>query len=256
MGAGADATKKAYCDKELAETNTKKSEKTAEIQKLSNRIDSASAASAKLKADVASLQDALAKLAKSQAEMDTMRRDENAAYTSSKADQEKGLAGVKLALKILKEYYASDAAHDAATGAAGGIISLLEVVESDMTKMLAALVSQEEAAVAEYNQMSKENEIEKTTKTQDVAYKVKESARLDKDTSEDSADRSSVQSELDAILEYLGKIEGECVAKAETYAERVRRRDAEIAGLKEALNILESETAFVQRLSVHRRLRG
>merc|ERR1712113_1202979 len=111
-----------------------------------------------------------------------MRRDENAAYTSSKADQKKGLAGVKLALKILKEYYASDAAHDAATGAAGGIISLLEVVESDMTKMLAALVTQEEAAVAEYNQMSKENEIEKTTKTQDVAYKVKESARLDKDT--------------------------------------------------------------------------
>merc|ERR1712217_460800 len=256
MGAGADATKKAYCDKELAETNTKKSEKTAEIQKLSNRIDSASAASAKLKADVASLQDALAKLAKSQAEMDTMRRDENAAYTSSKAEQEKGLAGVKLALKILKEYYASDAAHDAATGAAGGIISLLEVVESDMTKMLAALVTQEEAAVAEYNQMSKENEIEKTTKEQDVAYKVKESTRLDKATSENNADRSSVQSELDAILEYLGKIEEECVAKAETYAERVRRRDAEIAGLKEALNILESETAFVQRLSLHRRLRG
>merc|ERR1712050_229648 len=128
---------------------------------------------------------------------DNLRQEEKTAYTSSKAEQEKGLAGVKLALKILKEYYASDAAHDAATGAAGGIISLLEVVESDMTKMLVALVTQEEAAVAEYNQMSKENEIEKTTKTQDVAYKVKESARLDKDISDNSADRSSVQSELD-----------------------------------------------------------
>merc|ERR1712061_797931 len=155
-----------------------------------------------------------------------------------------------------KEYYASDASHDTATGAAGGIISLLEVVESDMTKMLAALVAEEETAVAEYTQMSKENEIEKTTKEQDVAYKVKESKRLDKTISENTADASSVQSELDAILEYLGKIEGECVAKAETYAERVRRRDAEIAGLKEALNILESETAFVQRLGSHRRLRG
>merc|ERR1712217_969582 len=143
-------TKKAYCDKELKETNTKKSEKTAEIEKLSTRIDQASAKSAKLKADVATLQDELAKLAKSQAEMDNLRQEEKTAYTSSKA------------------------AHDAATGVAGGIISLLEVVESDMTKMLAALVSQEETAVAEYNQMTKENEIEKTTKTQDVAYKVKE----------------------------------------------------------------------------------
>merc|ERR1719323_3053725 len=103
--------------------------------------------------------------------MDKLRQEEKGAYTSSKAEQEKGLAGVKLALKVLKEYYASDAAHEAATGAAGGIISLLEVVESDMTKMLAALVTQEETAASEYAQMSKENEIEKTTKDQDVSYK-------------------------------------------------------------------------------------
>merc|ERR1719277_505036 len=184
--ASADATKKAYCDKELNETNTKKSEKTAEIEKLSTRIDQASAKSDKLKADVAALQDELAKLAKSQAEMDNLRQEEKTAYTSSKAEQEKGLAGVKLALKILKEYYASDAAHDAATGAAGGIISLLEVVESDMTKMLAALETQEASAAAEFDRLSKSNEIEKTTANQGVAYKVQESKRLDKTTSENS----------------------------------------------------------------------
>merc|ERR1719343_1848994 len=33
--ANADATEKAYCDKELAESNAKKSEKSAEIEKLS-----------------------------------------------------------------------------------------------------------------------------------------------------------------------------------------------------------------------------
>merc|ERR1719192_2870483 len=89
--AGADATKKAYCDKELKESTTKKLEKTAEIEKLSNRIDQASAKSAKLKAEVASLQDELAKLAGSQAEMNNLRREENEAYTASKAEQEKGL---------------------------------------------------------------------------------------------------------------------------------------------------------------------
>merc|ERR1719277_1848338 len=36
--AGADATKKSYCDKELSETNTKKEEKSNEIAKLSTRI--------------------------------------------------------------------------------------------------------------------------------------------------------------------------------------------------------------------------
>merc|ERR1719469_1827232 len=121
--------------------------------------------------------------------------------------------------------------------------------------MLAALVTQEETAAAEFDRMGKSNEIEKTAKDQDVAYKVRKSKRLDKSTSENTADRSGVQSELDAVLQYLAKIEEQCVEKAETYAERARRREAEIAGLKEALNVLESETAFLQRLS-HRRLRG
>jgi len=254
--AGQDATKKAYCDKELKETSTKKLEKMTEIEKLSNRIDQASAKSTKLKADVATLQDELAKLAQSQAVMDKLRLEEKDTYTFSKAEQEKGLAGVKLALNVLKEYYASDAAHNAASGAAGGIISLLEVVESDMTKMLAALVAQEETAAAEYDRMSKKNEIQKTAADQDVAYKVRESKQLDKATSENSADRSAVQAELDAVLEYLAKMEEQCVAKAETYAERVRRRDAEIAGLKEALSVLESETALVQRFIGHHRHGG
>merc|ERR1712129_295395 len=70
--AGQDATKKAYCDKELSETSTKKQEKTAEIEKLSTRIDRASAKSAELKAQVATLQNELAKLAGSQAKMDQL----------------------------------------------------------------------------------------------------------------------------------------------------------------------------------------
>merc|ERR1712129_458880 len=57
--AGQDATKKAYCDKELSETNTKKAEKTAEIDKLTTRIDRASAKSAQSKSEVATLQNEL-----------------------------------------------------------------------------------------------------------------------------------------------------------------------------------------------------
>merc|ERR1711865_874727 len=62
--AGADATKKAYCDKELAESNEKKSDKTDEIEKISTRIERAEAASAQLKEEVATLQNELSKLAK------------------------------------------------------------------------------------------------------------------------------------------------------------------------------------------------
>ena len=51
--ADADATEKAYCDKELAETRAKKDDKTAEIKKLSTKIDQMSTRSAKLREEVA-----------------------------------------------------------------------------------------------------------------------------------------------------------------------------------------------------------
>jgi chromosome segregation ATPase len=254
--AEADATEKAFCDKELAETEQKKSDKEAAIEKLTTQIDKMSAKSSKLKEEVAELEKELAALAKAQAEMDKLRAEEKAAFDKNSAEMKKGVEGVKLALKVLNEYYAKeDKAHDSAEGAGGGIIGLLEVVESDFTKGLAEMIATEEAAVAEYEQLTKENEIEKATKSQDVAYKTKESKGLDKSIAEATADKDGVQEELDAIMEYLKGIQERCIAKAETYEERVKRRTAEIAGLKEALSILEGEAMLLQKTSKHM-LRG
>jgi len=253
--ASADADHKAFCDKELAETNTKKTDKTAAIAKLTTAIDSMTAKSAQLKEQVAALQQALAALAKEQAEMDKLRGEEAALYKTQKADMELGLDGVKTALKVLREYYGKEGkAHTEALGAGEGIIGLLEVVESDFSKELAEIIATEENAIATYKAESNENEIEKTTKEQDVKYKSKESTDLDKEVAEATSDRDAVNAELDAVLKYLSSLEAQCIEKAETYAERSARRTAEIAGLKEALTILESETALVQKS--HHTLRG
>merc|ERR1719478_812812 len=106
--AAADASHKAYCDKELSESNAKKSDLEDEVAKLTAKIDSMSARSATLKSEVKALQNELAELARAQAEMDKIRSDEKAVYDTNKAEMDEGVEGVKLALKILKEYYASD----------------------------------------------------------------------------------------------------------------------------------------------------
>merc|ERR1719287_340984 len=254
--AEADATEKGFCDKELAETNAKKDEKTTKIEKLSTKIDQMSARSAQLKEEIASLESALSALAASQAEMDKLRSEEAAAFAEGSAETEKGLTGIKLALKVLNEYYAKeDKAHSSADGAGSGIIGLLEVCESDFTKGLAEMTSTEQNAASEYDRESKENEITKATKDQDVKYKTKESKGLDKAVAEATADRSGVQEELDAVNQYYKGIKARCIAKAETYEERVKRRTAEISGLKEALSILEGEAVLLQRTAKHT-LRG
>merc|ERR1719386_312049 len=160
---------------------------------------------------------------------------------------EQGIEGIQLALKVLREYYAKkDKGHGSAEGGASGIIGLLEVAESDFSKGLQEMVSAEEQAATEYEQTTKENEIGKATKEQDVKYKSKESKRLGKAAAEATADREGVQTELDAVLEYFAKIKEECIAKADPYEEVKKRREQEIYGLKEALAILEGEAVFLQ----------
>merc|ERR1719163_2608313 len=227
------------------------------IEKLTTKIDQASARSKQLKEQVAQLSSELKDLAASRAEATKLRQDEHSAFVQNKAELEQGIEGVKLALKVLRDYYAQkEATSD--QGAGSSIIGLLEVCESDFTKGLAEAVSTEEEAARSYDQSEKDNEIDKVTKEKDVEYKTKEAAKLDKVIAETTKDRATEQAELDAVLEYLKKLEDMCVSKVETYAARKAHREAEIAGLREALQILESEaaSALIQKKEQRRTLRG
>merc|ERR1719198_2420215 len=127
---------------------------------------------------------------------------------------------------------------------------MLEVAESDFTKNLADTETEEQNAQDEYDDMKKENEITRATKGKDVEYKTKEYKGLEKAVEEATGDLRGVETEHAAVKEYWDKIREECVAKPEPYEERKRRREAEIAGLKEALTILEGEAVLLQKGSV------
>jgi hypothetical protein len=259
--AKAAATEKAWCDEQMAKTDEKKSELEEDISKLTTKIDKAAAKSASLKDEVKVLQGELAALAKSQAEMDKIRSEEHADYVQAKADLELGLEGVRKALSVLRDYYGGSAAlvQDGAAqpakpelfakagGAGGSIIDILEVVESDFASNLAKEESQESDAQQEYDTTTQENSVTKTLKLQDVKYKTQEFTGLDKAISDLSSDLASEKTEYAAVMEYYGKVKDRCIAVPETYEERKARREAEITGLKEALNILETETALMQR---------
>merc|ERR1719426_650926 len=106
--------------------------------------------------------------------MDALRQKEHEEYTNNKKEMQEGLDGVQLALKVLREYYAKEGdAHGKASGAGGGIIGLLEVAESDFTKNLQDVETEEENAQSEYDRITQENQITKATKEQDVKYKTK-----------------------------------------------------------------------------------
>jgi len=272
--AAAEAQEKAYCDEQLAKTKAKKEELDDDIEKLTVKSDQATSKSAKLKEEVQELESELAALTKLQAEMDKIRQETHAEYVTAKDDLELALKGVRKALGVLREYYGGAAllqdgspmaalmqqpapppAHKKSTGAGQGIISILEVCESDFAENLAKENTEESDAQAEYDKTTQENKVAKTLKEQDVKYKTQEIKALSKALTELTADKESAETEHAAVMEYYEKIKERCIAKPESYEERKARRQAEIAGLKEALSILENETAFMQRKS-RRHMRG
>merc|ERR1719262_2027342 len=184
--AGAEATEKAFCDEETAKSEAQRDDLDSTIAKLTTKIDSNTARSASLKADVKELQNELAKLAAEEAEMIKIRQDTHADYVQAKADYEQGLGGVRQALVSLREYYGGSAAfiqgadklgafmqqpakpelHSKAAGSGTNIIGILEVVESDFASNLAKEETTEATAQEAFEKMTQENKITKASKGQ------------------------------------------------------------------------------------------
>merc|ERR1719487_2080321 len=118
--AEAEASHKAYCDKEVADTSAKKQDAMSELDSLTSKKDQKSARAVELREQMATLQKELAQTVKAKGELTQLRNEEEDIFKKHKAEMQQGLNGIRLALKILKEHFGK------AVGSEGGVISLLE----------------------------------------------------------------------------------------------------------------------------------
>jgi hypothetical protein len=270
--ASEEATEKAYCDEEMTKTEKKNGALEDIVTNLGVKIEKSASKSAALKESVAELMNEVSVLVKEQASMDKIRREESDAHMSAKQDLEKALNGVKKAQAVLSEFYAADsdgaallqeddtADHDdmsslmqqavkqpappqkaeKSTGAAQGILSLLEVVESDLAKNLATEDTGESDSQSNYEKQTQVNKVTLAQKETDIKMMTQEFKSLDKSISELESDKATNVDELAAVREYFAKVKERCVAKPTSYEQLKERREAEIQGLKDALASIES----------------
>mmetsp|Transcript_65694 Transcript_65694/g.154582 ORF Transcript_65694/g.154582 Transcript_65694/m.154582 type:complete len:683 (-) Transcript_65694:30-2078(-) len=250
------ADKKAYCDAEMKKASTKQEGKESELEDLQTKIDAATSKSAALKEEVSDLQKSLATLAESEVNSTELRQKEKAQYKKLLPEVQEGLDGVKMALKVLREYYKGTQAATERGGTATGVIGQLEVVESDFAKNMAQMRVAEATAEEDFKKEMKDFELEKVRKEQDVKYKMQEAQRLDVDLQEFRSDSDSVQTELSAIEEFNTGLKAECSVTPVSFKERMAKRQQEIDGLKEALETLDAEsgTGLMQLKTERRKL--
>jgi len=182
-----------------------------------------------------------------------IRQKEKAENEETIADAKAGSSAIARALQILQEFYSSQssflqkgkqvpemAEYKGMSG--GGVIGMLEVIQTDFMRLEADTKAAEAQAANEYDTFMSESEAsEKKKHEEEVKLK------LDKDQSEFNKgelekDLAAEQSELDAASKYYAELKPQCLEVHVSYEERVQKREEELAALNEAYEILSQKS--------------
>jgi len=257
--ANEEATHKGWCDVELGTNKQTRQEKSEAVITLHAEIDELTASISKLTEEITELTAAVAAIDEAVAEATSIRDAEKAKNSQTIADSQEAQTAVAQALTVLREFYAKaaeatalvqqqpeapevfDEPYKGMGDAGGGVVGMLEVIESDFARVEAETKAAEDLAQKEYDQFMTDSEVDKTQKMSDIKHKEGRKQDQSKSLEEKKSDLEGTQKELDAALDYYEKLKPSCVDSGESYEDRVARRKEEIQSLQDALQILNGE---------------
>jgi len=125
----------------------------------------------------------------------------------------------------------------------GGVVGMIEVIQSDFARLEAETSAAEAQAQKEYDDFMEDSRITKAQNEKDVEHKTAKKQNEEQALQEKKGDLEGTQKELDAALSYFDKLKPSCIDSGVSYDDRVARRQEEVESLQEALRILNGEDA-------------
>jgi len=239
------ADQKAFCDEEQGKSRKSKEEKDMSLAKTTARIEKAQSAIATLSEQKTMLSKEVANLDSEMKEATEIRAGEKAVFDKTEKDLSESVDACGAAIQVLRDYYEGGSSlMQVSTGAktqgGGGILNVLDYAASDFSKQLSDIRVAEREALDKFDSMALESKQLRAVKEVEIKSKVSEMKSLKTALADYNEDKDGVSSELQAVVDYLAELKPKCEAEAPpSYAEKKAARDAEIQGLKEALQILE-----------------
>jgi len=255
--ANEEAEHKGWCDTELSTNEQTRKEKTESVQMLHAEIDELTSSIAQLGEDLTDLAKSVAELDQAMATATKQRQEEKASNQATTKDASDAQTAVAQALVVLKEFYAKaaestafvqrqpdvfDTPYQGMGAESGGVVGMLEVIESDFARLEAETSAAEATAQKMYDGFMTDSKVDKAQKTTDSEHKTAKKQDQEQALTVKSADLDGTQKELDAALAYFDQLKPSCVDSGVSFDERVSRRKEEIESLQEALKILNGES--------------
>eukprot|EP00931_Biecheleriopsis_adriatica_P060589 TRINITY_DN36395_c0_g2_i1.p1 TRINITY_DN36395_c0_g2~~TRINITY_DN36395_c0_g2_i1.p1 ORF type:complete len:689 (+),score=243.56 TRINITY_DN36395_c0_g2_i1:66-2132(+) len=256
-----ETTKRAWCDEELKTNEETRSEKTDLVEKFTAEIETLEASIKKLKADIADLNKDVSDTKTAMASATSIRQQEKKENAATVADAKAAQKAVAQALTVLNEFYAKAAKATAfvqqpqgggapppaafeegpyqGMGAeSGGVVGMVEVIQSDFARLEAETTAAEEAAVREYKQFMDDSNEDVAGKEADVQHKTVRSESETQKMNEKKDDLGDAQKALDAATALYEELKPQCADAQASYEERKAQREQEIEDLTTALDAL------------------
>lgn len=240
----------AWCDKEMSSTTKNKRRKEEDVQKTKDRLASLSATLEQTIADIETATKDMNDLKEATATAHGIREKEHKHATSAIKEYKSAVALLTRGLKILQGYYNNKAGGGREVnkkefkdrhGMGSGIIGILEIAIEDFSELYSETKQAEESAARDHKEMTDEGEIRTAVFAKDLEWKEKSKVKLEFDQTTMSNDLKSYEKELKAIDSYMAQLKASCIVKGPSYAEKKARREAELAGLKEALAAINQQ---------------
>ena len=190
------------------------------------------------------------------------RDKQNKEFQQIVADQRAAQKLLTAALEILKGFYEKKEAALVQTegpppppgfkeykksGAAGGVMGMIQEIINDAKKMEAEALRAEEEAQAAYEQFVKDSNASIQEKTKSQVNKTEEKAKAEENMNQAIQDKEAALLELEQLSNYNAELHQSCDFVMKNFEIRQTARDEEIEALKQAKSIL-SGAKFIQYL--------
>jgi len=260
----AEESKHNWCETELAANKATREEKTDNVDGLQADIDQMTSKLQKLGEDITTLSSEVSELNVAMKNASQIRLKEKNENVMTIRDAKAAQEAVAQALEVLKEFYAKageatafvqtqtsshagqpeafgggDEPYQGMGGETGGIMGLLDVIQSDFARVQNEAEAEEEAAAAEYEKFMDDSKMDKLEKSKAVEHKQGKKELNTKKLADLDNDIQGAHKELDAAEEYYKKLKPDCVEEHLSFAERKAQRDEELKDLEAALEMLD-----------------
>merc|ERR1719460_943795 len=255
--ANEEAEHKGWCDTELSTNEQTRKEKTSGVETLTAEADELEATIGQLSSQIQELTEEIANLDKAISEATDLRQKERAKNLETIKDAKAAQEAVASALKVLKDFYEKageatslvqtkakqpeifdDKPYQGMGGSAGGVVGMVEVIQSDFERLEAETEAAEEQGQKEQDEFLNDSNMNKASKTTEMEHKTTKKGDKESALVATKKDLDGTQQELNAAMEYYEKLKPTCVDAGVSYEDRVARRKEEIQSLQEALKIL------------------